>query len=118
MVDEFGFPVSGTTNPMGFFFCLIILVLIGVLAYNLSEYVKNSNAPEEIAQAKLIDKFAQASRSRTGNGGVSTSYILTFELETKERKSFTVLRQDYLNYVVGDIGQLSFQRKKFNDFKI
>ena len=47
-----------------------------------------------------------------------TNYTLTFELVTKERKTFEVKRKDYLKYVVGDRGQLSFQRKRFNDFKI
>ena len=105
---------------MPIFFGITLLIIFGMLGYRLVEGLKNSLASEETAQATLIDKVTSTNHSTDSNGMNSswTNYTLTFELVTKERKTFEVKRKDYLKYVVGDRGQLSFQRKRFNDFKI
>ena len=102
------------------FFGITLLIIFGMLGYRLVEGLKNSQASEETVQATLIDKVTSTNHSTDSNGMNSswTNYTLTFELATKERKTFEVKRKDYLKYVVGDRGQLSFQRKRFNDFKI
>lgn len=111
--------MNGSSSPFSFFFGLVVLILFVVMVYKLSEMVKNTNAVEEVCQATLIDKTANNRALNRGNGGwASTSYTLTFELSNGERKSFDVPRKDYLAYVVGDSGRLSFQRKRLNDFQI
>lgn len=122
-MDLFFDPFSGM---MGFsmlhflFFGIVILVILGMIVYRFTEFLKNVKALEEVVQAKLIDKITQTQTSTDSKGmtSFSTSYTFTFELARKERKSFNVSRKNYLNYVVGDTGWLSFQRKRFNDFKI
>ena len=122
-MDNFFDPFSGMMGFSTFVFLfmgIIIVVILGMIIYRLIEFVKNSNAQEEIVQAKLIDKVAQTNTSTNSEGmtSSSTSYTLTFEFATKERKSFNVSRKNYLKYVVGDTGRLSFQRKRFNHFDI
>ncbi|MHC5269796.1 DUF2500 family protein [Enterococcus sp. LJL98] len=115
MVDS----IDGTSSLFSFFFGLVGLLLLVVMVYKLSEMVKNTNAMEEVCQARLIDKIANKRALNRGNyGSTSTSYTLVFELSNGERKSFDVSRKDYLAYVVGDTGRLSFQRKRLNDFQI
>lgn len=113
-----GFDYFSVIVPI--FFGIILLIIFGMLGYRLVEGLKNSQASEETVQATLIDKVTSTNHSTDSNGMNSswTNYALTFELATKERKTFEVKRKDYLKYVVGDRGQLSFQRKRFNDFKI
>ena len=87
------------------FFCItLLLIIFGMLGYRLVEGLKNSQASEETAQATLIDKVPSTNHSTDSNGMNSswTNYTLTFELATKERKTFEVKRKDYLKYVVGD----------------
>ena len=117
--DSFsGFDFFSFVVPI--FFGIILLIIFGMLGYRLVEGLKNSQASEETVQATLIDKVTSTNHSTDSNGMNSswTNYTLTFEFATKERKTFEVKRKDYLKYVVGDRGQLSFQRKRFNDFKI
>lgn len=115
MFDSFGmFPTF-----VGGFFVVIVLVILGMIIYKLSETMRNASAPEEVFRATLIDKLADRRVSNHDDHMSSSStYTLTFELENNERKSFDVSRKEYLKYVVGDTGRLSFQRKKFNGFQM
>ena len=47
----------------------------------------------------------------------STSYYVTFEVESGDRMEFSVRGQDYGMLVEGDEGRLSFQGTRFLDFE-
>lgn len=101
---------------MDFFLTLFVLIFVGVILYQIVEFLKNESAPEVSVPAKLVDKSMRSSSSIDANGiaNESITYSLFFELEHGERKEFIVSHGKYKLYVVGDAGVLRFQRKRFN----
>ncbi|MCQ9209159.1 DUF2500 domain-containing protein [Granulicatella seriolae] len=102
-----------TTMHIGIY--VILFIFAGVLIFKLGDILLNSMAEKESVKAVLIDKTSQTSGNRDG---MYTRFMLTFELENKERRTFIVNHRQYVKYIVGDEGVLIFQRKRMNDFQI
>lgn len=116
--DPFGGPGLG----VGLMFNLVPLFIFGVLGFILYGMVRdrqyNRSQPRLEVKAQVVAKRQNVSHHHNANnvGSNSTSYYVTFEFETKDRKEFHVRGDEYGMLVEGDSGILSFQGNDYQGF--
>ena len=97
------------------FFCVIMGLILYAVIGAVTEAVQNKNSPLLSVPARIIAK-----RSETSGGGndthVSTSYYVTFEMQSGERREWRVESRKYGLLVEGDRGILTYQGTWFKDF--
>lgn len=113
-------------------FTVIFLIVIGTFIYTavtgLTTWHKNNQSPRLTVPAKVVAKrqntthhshpaAGDASGAHGFHSTTSTSYYVTFEVESSDRMEFAVRGQDYGMLVEGDTGRLSFQGTRFLDFE-
>lgn len=108
-----------------FFIAVLILVIVGFFsAFKQSR--KNAKAPRITVEAKVITKRADVSHHRHNVSSnemdnyyttSSTSYFVTFEVESGDRFELSINGSDYGMIVEGDKGKLTFQGTKFISFQ-
>lgn len=113
-------------------FTVIFLIVIGTFIYTavtgLTTWHKNNQSPRLTVPAKVVAKrqntthhshpaAGDASGAHGFHSTTSTSYYVTFEVESGDRMEFAVRGQDYGMLVEGDTGRLSFQETRFLDFE-
>lgn len=96
-----------------FIVLLIVLFALGIFLFRSFDYILNINAQAVSISATLIGKDQVA---HVNNNFHSISCTFIFEAENGERYSFVVHQKDYHQFVVGDHGILTYQRKKFKSF--
>lgn len=105
-------------------FGVVFVFVIGVFIVNavrgIGRWNKNNNSPRLTVDATLVTKRTQVSRHVHADGQMhhhtSTSYYLTFEVESGDRMEFHVQSHEYGLLVEGDRGQLTFQGTRFLGF--
>lgn len=100
-------------SDIKFIVLLIVLVALGIFLFRGFDYILNMNAQPASIPATLIGKDQVA---HVNNNFHSVSCTFIFEAENGERYSFVVHQKDYHQFVVGDQGILTYQRKKFKSF--
>ena len=102
-----------------FVFTAIFIVIIGifivVVVRGISQWTKNNNSPRIPTQARAVTK-----RMYTGGGvgdaDASSSYYITFEFLSGDRKEYHVPYQEYALIAENDVGILTFQGTRFISF--
>ncbi len=94
-------------------FWFVPLVFVLFLGYALINFLLNLSAEPQTVQATLIGKDQTVSQNGDHH---HSSYTFIFEVEAGERMSLDVKRSVYHQYVVGDRGQLTYQRKWLKEF--
>ena len=105
--------------------CAVILFLI---VKNISTWNKNNHSPRLTVPAMVVTKRTQVTQQQHANAGdptgahgfsttTSTSYYVTFQVESGDRMEFEVDGSDYGLLVQGDIGKLSFQGTRYLGFE-
>ncbi len=131
MYSDNGFPGGGFSNTMFsvfpvLFICafVVILIIFIVMAIKgVGQWSKNNGQPVLIVTARLVSKRTDVSSSmHTGSDSInhshtSTSYYLTFEVETGSRMEFYVNGNEYGILVEGDTGKLKFQGTRYLGFE-
>ena len=119
LVFEYVFPVL---------FLLILALFIFTLISNLRQWNKNNHSPRLIVPAKVVAKRTDVSHSSCANAGdatgahgyttsTSTSYYVTFQVESGDRMELEVDGSDYGMLVEGDTGRVSFQGTRYLGFE-
>lgn len=98
-----------------FFILLTFLIMLGIFLYRLISLILNMNATPTTITVTLIGK--DQSVRRTQNNFTSSIFTFIFEDDKGERLSFDVDKKDYHQFVEGDKGQLTYQRKMFKSFE-
>ena len=103
-------------------FFLVIGMFIFVFVKNISEWVKNNNSPRLSVDAKIVDKRSHTSHHHHNHNGhmhtsSSTSYYVTFEVQSGDRMELKVPRSEFGLLVEGDEGVLSFQGTRYLGFE-
>lgn len=115
----------GTSVFKLLFFGVFLLVLI-VLAFSLikgvGQWSRNNQAPVLNVFATIVAKredlaYRHHNMDYTMHVSHSTSYYITFEVESGDRMEFEVSGQQYGMLVENDFGTLKFQGTRFLDFK-
>ncbi|MBH1941933.1 DUF2500 domain-containing protein [Mobilitalea sibirica] len=109
----------------GIIFFLIIGVFVVVIVKGLTQWNKNNNSPVLTVEAKVVAKRADVSHHthhNTDSTGMhhtssSTTYYVTFQVESGDRMELHVPNSEYGMLVEGDEGRLTFQGTRFKGFE-
>ena len=107
-----------------FVFVLFIVVFVVILIKGLSQWNKNNNSPRLTVVATVVSKRTNVSHHHHHNGtgagmhsSTSTTYYVTFQVESGDRMELHVSGQEYGMLVEGDVGMLSFQGTRYLGFQ-
>ena len=117
----FGFGMFGVMFTLVFF--MFIAVFVSIIVKGLSQWNKNNNSPRLTVPATVVAKRTNVSRHHHHHGAghgmhssTSTSYYVTFEVESGDRMELRVEGHEYGLLVEGDKGNLSFQGTRYLGF--
>lgn len=80
------------------------------------EWGKNNNSPQLTVNATIVTKRTSV-YGGSGDSSASTSYYVTFQVESGDRMEFHVKGSDYGMLAEGDTGRLSFQGTRYLGFE-
>ena len=119
-----GFGFFGLFEAMFFLvFFLVIGVFIFTFIKGIGEWNKNNNSPRLIVDATVVTKRNQVSHHHHNHGDAgmhtthSTTYYVTFEVESGDRMELRVSGQEFGMLVEGDFGKLTFQGTRYISFE-
>lgn len=108
------------------FFIIIFGIIIFTLIKNIITWNKNNHSPRLSVISRVVSKRSDVhnyrnsqdfNRHREFHSSTSTSYYVTFEVESGDRIEFSVSGQEYGMLAEGDMGILYFQGTRYIDFK-
>ena len=125
-----GFGGMGAFGGFGMFnimFTIVFILVIGtfvvMLVKGISEWNQNNHSPRLTVPATIIAKRTNVSRHRHGGANshhhyhTSTTYYVTFQVESGDRMEFHISGQEYGLLIEGDHGNLSFQGTRYLGFE-
>ena len=122
----FGFAGFGLFSIM---FTLVFVLVIGTFIVTavkgISQWNKNNHSPRLTVPATIVAKRTNVSRHHHHNhhgtgmhhSSTSTSYYVTFQVESGDRMELHVTGSEYGLLVEGDQGKLSFQGTRYLGFE-
>lgn len=118
MMVEPGFGMDG-----GFTFIFIIafaIILISVIS-GIIQWGKNNQSPRLTVQTIVVTKRTEVSGGLRSDDDFhstpSSTYYVTFEVESGDRMELIVSGGEYGKIVEGDVGSLTFQGTRFIQFE-
>lgn len=91
-------------------FLLILGMFIFVFVSNIARAARDRASPRLTVQARVVAKRAQVWNHYT-------YYYATFEVESGDRMELSLDGEDFGLLAEGDVGELTFQGKKFLSFE-
>jgi len=118
----FGF---GDAGIFGVFGALIFAIVIGMFIFfavkGLKQWNKNNHSPRLTVPASVVSKRTNVSSHMHGGDSMhrthSTTYYVTFEVESGDRMELHVDGQEYGLIAEGDVGMLTFQGTRYLGFE-
>ena len=102
-------------------FGLFFLVFVGTLLKGLGEWKKNNHSPRLTVPVTVVAKHTNVSRHHNGgkhhHTSTSTTYYVTFQVESGDRLELHLSGSQYGLIVEGDKGLLTFQGTRFLNFE-
>lgn len=104
-------------------FILVIGTFIVTALKGISQWNKNNNSPRLTVSAVVVSKRTDVLHHRYGGVNehhrhhTSTSYYITFQVDSGDRMEFYVTGQEYGMLIEGDQGMLSFQGTRYLGFE-
>lgn len=119
-----GFFFGGGFEIMFFLvFFLILGAFLLMLFQGIRQWNKNNHSPRLTVNASVVAKRTNVSHHHHNHGAnmpvshsTSTSYYVTFEVESGDRMELHVSGSEYGMLAEGDYGQLTFQGTRYLDF--
>ena len=97
----------------GLVFVLVSSIIVVVIVKGISQWSKNNQSPRLTVPATIVSKRTNISHHHSGTGNMhdhnSTTYYVTFQVESGDRMEFHVCGQEYGLLVEGDRGKVTFQ---------
>jgi hypothetical protein len=104
----------------GIVFLLIASVIVFTAIKGIGQWNKNNNSPRLTVAATVVAKRTNVSQHHHGTDSMhhhtSTSYYVTFQVESGDRMELHVAGQEYGLLIEGDRGQLTFQGTRYLGF--
>ncbi len=104
-------------------FFLVIGMFIVIAVKGISQWNKNNHSPRLTVPATIVAKRTNVSRHHHNHHGTgmhhtstSTTYYVTFQVESGDRMELQVAGDEYGMLVEGDQGKLSFQGTRYLGF--
>ena len=104
-------------------FVLVIGMFIVTAVKGISQWNKNNHSPRLTVPATIVAKRTNVSHHHHNNGtGMhhtthSTTYYVTFQVESGDRMELRVPATEYGLLIEGDQGDLTFQGSRFLSFE-
>ena len=101
-------------------FFLVFGVIIFTLVKRIGEWNKNNHSPRLTVEAIVVTKRNQVSHHHHDDGmhtTHSTTYYVTFRVESGDRMELRVSGQEFGMLVEGDRGKLTFQGTRYIGFE-
>lgn len=109
-------------------FLLVAGMIIVTIVRGIGQWNKNNQSPRLTVDATVVTKRTSVSHHQHANAGditgangyhssSSTSYYVTFQVESGDRMEFHVTGNEYGMLVEGDYGKLSFQGTRYLGFE-
>ncbi len=120
----FGFDMF---NIMSVIFPIMFLLVFGIIIVTIikgiGQWNKNNHEPVLSIICKVVGKRTNITRhANNHNNNIhmsshnSTTYYVTFEVESGDRLEFSVTGNEYGMLVEGDLGKLVFQGTRYHSF--
>lgn len=106
-----------------FVFLLMVCMILVMIFKMLKEWNENNHSPRLTVYAKIVAKRASVSHHHhteangVGHTTSSTTYYVTFEVESGDRMELHVSGREYGMLAEGDRGNLSFQGTRYLGFE-
>ena len=102
-------------------FSLMFVLVFGIIILNvfrgISQWNKNYHSPRLTVDATVVSKRQQTSHHHHNNQmSHSTSYYVTFQVESGDRMELHVSGIEYGMLAEGDYGKLTFQGTRYLEF--
>ena len=103
-------------------FFLMFFLVFGVIVFTfikgIGEWNKNNNSPRLSVDATVVAKRNQVHYHHHNNGAStrSTTYYVTFQVDSGDRMELRVSGQEFGLLVEGDFGILTFQGTRYISF--
>ncbi len=112
-------------------FFLVFFIIIGMFVMmfirGIGEWNRNNQSPRLTVEARIVSKRTNVSHHTQHNAGdatgahgmhstSSTSYYVTFEVESGDRMELRLSGGDYGMLAEGDVGHLTFQGTRYLGF--
>ena len=108
----------------GLIFVLMSFLVLGVFAFvfikEISQWSKNNHSPRLSVPVTVVAKRTNVSHTHHGDHmhhHTSSSYYVTFQVESGDRMELQVAGQQFGLMIEGDKGILTFQGTRFLDFQ-
>lgn len=113
-------------------FPVVFLTITGIAIYGfvsgIKTWSKNNQSPRLTVDATVVAKREDVTHHHHANAGdmtgahgfsntMSTTYYVTFEVESGDRMELSVSGREFGMMAEGDIGRLHFQGTRFLDFE-
>lgn len=104
------------------FVVVFILILVRIVQ-GAKQWQKNNASPVLTVEAHIVAKrasvqhYANGTDSNMAHDNTSTSYYITFEVESGDRMEFYVKSTEYGLLAEGDRGKLTFQGTRYLGFE-
>ena len=113
-------------GAFGVMFTIVFVLFIGIfvvaIVRGIGQWNKNNNSPRLTVPATVVSKRADVShRHHAGehhHTHTSTSYYVTFEVESGDRMELHMSGKEYGLLIEGDKGSLSLQGTRYLGFEL
>ena len=108
-------------------FILIFIIIVFTFVKGIATWFKNNNSPRLTVSARIVAKRQNTTHNNHPNAGdisgahgfhtiSSTSYYVTFQVDSGDRMELSVSGSEYGVLAEGDKGQLTFQGTRYLTF--
>lgn len=108
-------------------FILIFIIIVFTFVKGIATWFKNNNSPRLTVSARIVAKRQNTTHNNQPNAGdisgahgfhtiSSTSYYVTFQVDSGDRMELSVSGLEYGVLAEGDKGQLTFQGTRYLTF--
>ncbi len=123
---------SGSFSAIGILAFGMFMVVLGafvfILVRGVRQWRQNNRSPRLTVAARVVARRVDTNVSQTPVGGditgahgyttsSSSTYYVTFEVESGDRMELHVPKNEYVYIAEGDIGRLTFQGTRFLGFE-
>ena len=99
-------------------FSLVLGVFIFTFVKGIGQWNKNNHSPRLSVDATVVAKRSHHSHHHHDHGvHHSTSYYVTFEVQSGDRMELRVMASEFGMLVEGDFGTLTFQGTRYLSFE-
>ena len=119
----FGFGFGMVSIMSSLIFILVFGIIIVTVVKGIGQWNKNNHSPRLTVPATVVAKRTNVSRHRHNGAGnhhhyhTSTSYYVTFQVESGDRMELHVAGHEFGLLVEGDQGKLTFQGTRYLGFE-